>query len=116
MKMKRSQIVLGIVCICTSHLAINASKCLVSVEGIALIDQVMDSFSIAQVDICYERCTATLGCESINFYVENRLCELNNRTVENAPNKKVIDEKAVYFSNPNPGKTPKARSVNTLQI
>ncbi|XP_028512646.1 fibrillin-1 [Exaiptasia diaphana] len=100
-RMKLLPFILAVLCICAYQVA-NASKCKVTVGGIALVDHVMESFLMDNIDSCYKKCAETGGCESINFYNSNSTCELNSRTVENAPIKTVLNKDASHVMNPNP--------------
>ncbi|XP_028513997.1 ryncolin-1 isoform X2 [Exaiptasia diaphana] len=67
-----------------------------------LVNHVIETLNIGDIDSCFRTCAAKPGCQSINFYREKSLCELNSRTIENTPNMRVANEDSVYFTIPDP--------------
>ncbi|KXJ15628.1 hypothetical protein AC249_AIPGENE21208 [Exaiptasia diaphana] len=67
-----------------------------------LVSHVMENLTIGDIDRCYRTCAAKPGCQSINYYKEKSICELNSRTIENTPNARVANEDSVYFMIPDP--------------
>ena len=75
-------------------------KCHYSVKGVALKDHVIENFTCPNnIGDCIVKCVVTQDCESINYYGKQFHCELNNRTIENAPEYKVFDSQSTYFEN-----------------
>ncbi|KXJ08907.1 Coagulation factor VIII [Exaiptasia diaphana] len=65
-----------------------------------LVNHVMETLTIGDIDSCYRTCAAKPGCQSINYYRDKSLCELNSRTIENTPDMRVANEDSVYFTIP----------------
>ena len=76
-----------------------SEKCHVPIAGIQLKDHVISSINVGDIHSCFVSCVAKPRCESVNFYKSKSLCELNSRTIENMPLKKVSNKDSVYFQN-----------------
>ncbi|KXJ21382.1 Mucin-like protein [Exaiptasia diaphana] len=65
-----------------------------------LVNHVMETLTIGDIDSCYRTCAAKPGCQSINYYRDKSLCELNSWTIENTPHMRVANKDSVYFTIP----------------
>ncbi|KXJ21344.1 hypothetical protein AC249_AIPGENE19604 [Exaiptasia diaphana] len=76
------------------------ANCHTSLWWTHLANHVMETLTIGDIDSCYRNCAAKPGCQSINYYRDKSLCELNSRTIENTPDMRVASEDSVYFTIP----------------
>jgi len=76
------------------------SKSQLSLLGIMLKDHVIYSVSKDSPLDCWNTCKDDVRCQSLNFFINTRLCDINNRTVEHAPDDAAKVPDIVYFSNP----------------
>lgn len=79
-------------------------KCVTSIQGIFLSKQNYKSVFVKDMFVCYYLCKDDTVCQSINFYKDRKLCELNNRTRSVRLSNVVPDSNAVYLDNPFRGK------------
>lgn len=87
---------IGIHCIIVFQKA--EADCRTSVKGMQLANRVMSALNhIGDSNICYRTCATISGCQSINYYKDKSLCELNSRTIENSPHMTVFKGDSVYF-------------------
>ncbi|XP_031549487.1 uncharacterized protein LOC116287020 [Actinia tenebrosa] len=79
-----------------------ASQCLQihSVKGNKLIDHVFKRNAGIDLMRCFQNCKADRQCQSINFKVNESVCEFNNRTREARPLYFVAVDEWLYFNNP----------------
>jgi len=71
-----------------------------SISDIILKGHAIKSFSKDDVMACWDMCSNDVRCQSINFFISQRLCEINNRTIEHAPEEAVKVPDTVYITNP----------------
>jgi len=76
------------------------SKSRVSQLGIMLTDHVIFLTSKDSPLDCWNTCKDDFRCQSLNFFINTRLCDVNNRTVEHVPKDAVKVPDTVYFTNP----------------
>lgn len=83
------------------HLAvITAKQCKpveVSSAGKALKNHTFRSTAVASVFECQVVCEQDLQCQSYNFFIPEKICELNDRTKEGRPQDYVTDETRFYM-------------------
>lgn len=79
-------------------------RCVTSKQGIALLKQTYKSLPVKDMFVCYYLCKEDAVCQSINFYKNRNLCELNNRTRSVRLSNVVPDSNAFYLDNPFRGK------------
>lgn len=79
-------------------------RCVTSIQGINLSKQNYKSVFVKDMFVCYYLCKEDTVCQSINFYKDRKLCELNNRTRSVRLSNVVPDSNAVYLDNPFRGK------------
>ena len=80
------------------------STCLTSLSNTVLKDHVISSFSTSIINECWQACKDDGRCQSLNFFLKQQLCEINNRTIELAPKDAVQASYTSYFDNPYKGK------------
>jgi len=78
--------------------------CVTSIQGIALWKQNYKSVLVKDMFVCYYLCKEDDVCQSINFYRDGNLCELNNRTRSVRLSNVVPDSNVFYLDNPFRGK------------
>ena len=76
------------------------STCHNSISDVILKDHVIFSLSTDYLIDCWGVCEDDGRCQSLNFFIELHLCEINNRTIENRPEHAVIVPDTIYYSNP----------------
>ena len=79
---------------------ITANQCKpveVSSAGKALKNHTFRSTAVASVFECQVVCEQDLKCQSYNFFIPEKICELNDRTKEARPQDYVIDETRFYM-------------------
>ena len=79
-----------------------------SVNGKALRGHTFKTSEVRSLFECQVLCENELKCQSYNYFITSKLCELNNRTKEARPNSFVPDESSFYMKSwPNRGTTLK---------
>lgn len=81
-----------------------SERCVTSVQGISLSNQNYKSVLVKDMFVCYFMCKEDPVCQSINFYKDRNICELNNRTLSVRLSKTESDSNAFYMDNPFRGK------------
>ena len=77
----------------------------VSIFRKALKGHTIDKFHVIRPDVCIKRCQIEPRCQSINYVMEENICELNNRSKKVRPEDYVTDERRIYMTVPfNKGK------------
>ena len=75
-----------------------------SVNGKALKGHTFKTSAIQSLFECQVLCDNELKCQSYNYFILNKICELNDRTKEARPYSFVPDENSVYMKSwPNRG-------------
>lgn len=69
----------------------------VSSAGKALKNHIFRSTAVASVFECQVLCEQDLKCQSYNFFIPEKICELNDRTKETRPQDYVTDETRFYM-------------------
>ena len=76
-----------------------------SISGKALMGYTFKSLAVRAPFECQVLCENTFHCQSYNFFLPRKICELNNRTKEARPRNFVTDEDRFYVRSwPNRGK------------
>ncbi|XP_031556394.1 uncharacterized protein LOC116293141 isoform X1 [Actinia tenebrosa] len=75
-------------------------SCISSTRGLVLAHHVYMSFKTSDPLKCYHECTSDIKCQSINYYRNTQICEMNNRTAGLKPQYIRVDQSAVYLDNP----------------
>ena len=103
----RTQSILGVLCtVVFLHLvfrmlranAIGKCKSQVSASQKALLGYTYDAFGVSSPDVCVKRCDKEQKCQSINFFIGERICELNSQTMEARPGNYVTDPGRFYMT------------------
>ena len=68
-----------------------------SVNGYALKDHTFKTAVVKAPFDCQVLCENELTCQSYNYFIPGKICELNNRTKEARPSKFVPDEARFYM-------------------
>ena len=63
-----------------------------SANGRALKDHTFKSYVVRTPFECQVLCEKEITCQSYNYFIPGKICELNNRTKEASPDKFVPDE------------------------
>lgn len=72
----------------------------VSIFRKALKGHTIDKFHVIRPDVCIKRCQIEPRCQSINYVMEENICELNNRSKKVRPEDYVTDERRIYMTVP----------------
>lgn len=64
----------------------------------ALKSHTFDKFYVNRPDICIKTCMNEPRCQSINYVMEENMCELNNRSKEARPENYVTDPGKIYMT------------------
>ena len=64
----------------------------------ALKGPTYDTFRVNSPDVCVKRCVKGKQCQSINFVIDESICELNNRSMEARPDGYVTDPRRIYMT------------------
>ena len=70
-----------------------------SIRGKVLKNHVIKTGSAERIDDCFKQCMGHSGCHSSNFYQEERLCELNDKTHASHPEDMREEPLANYMVN-----------------
>lgn len=88
-----------------------------SVNGKALKGHTFKTSVIRSLFECQVLCENELKCQSYNYFIPSKICELNDRTKEARPYSFVPDENSVYVKSwPNRGMTMKTREAKEEKI
>ena len=68
-----------------------------SVRGKELKNHIFKSVTVGHPAKCYAVCETDLMCQSYNFFILKKLCELNDRTKEASPQDFLSDEMTFYM-------------------
>ena len=83
----------------------NCKPAEVSMNGQALKDHTFKTSVVRAPFDCQVLCENELTCQSYNYFIPGKICELNNRTKEARPDNFVQDEDRFYVRSwPNRGK------------
>ena len=75
-----------------------------SESGYALVDHAYKSFFTGRLASCYMSCNTQPTCQSLNYNVADKTCELNNDTKYFRPKHFVKKPAFVYAENPDSGR------------
>ncbi|KAL9989353.1 hypothetical protein ACROYT_G003894 [Oculina patagonica] len=88
--------------------------------GGALKLHTFDKFKVSSPDVCITGCQNEARCQSINYVMEESICELNNRSKETRPDDYITDQKRIYmtvsFNRVPIGSVPEVPAVSCLEI
>ena len=94
-----------------------------SESGYALVDHAYKSFFTRRLASCYMSCNTQPTCQSLNYNLADKTCELNNDTKYFRPKYFVKKPAFVYAENPDSGRlrhsfflSPKYASVTVHQF
>ena len=73
-------------------------------HGFMLKGHVFQSFTTDRLAFCYSACNTNLACQSLNFNLVNKTCELNSELNRSRPENFTKREIHVYAENPDRGK------------
>ncbi|XP_032218989.1 uromodulin [Nematostella vectensis] len=82
-------------------LTAHAHACETSSQGIALTGHAYKIMRTRDLFACYYKCTAEDKCQSLNYYDDSKLCELNNRTSAGKEIKLRAQRSAFHMASPN---------------
>ena len=68
-----------------------------SVRGKSLKNHIFKSVTVGHPVECYAVCEKDPTCQSYNFFIPKKLCELNDRTKETSPEDFEFDEMRFYM-------------------
>lgn len=69
-----------------------------SIYGSALKLHTFHKFKVKSPDVCTKRCENERKCRSINYVMEESICELNYRSKETRPGDYVTDPRRFYMT------------------
>ena len=73
-------------------------------HGFVLKGHVFESFPTERVAFCYSACNANPTCQSLNYNLGNKSCELNSESSRSQPHSFQENVIYVYTDNPDRGK------------
>ena len=103
----RTQTVVGALCtVVFFHLvsrrthanAIGKCKSQESAFQKALQGHTYDTFKVNSLHVCVKRCDKEEKCHSINFVIDESICELNKQSKEARPDNYVTDPRRIYMT------------------
>lgn len=103
----RTQTVVGVLCaVVFFHLvsrmaranAISKCKLQESAFQKALQGHTYDTFKVNSLHVCVKRCDKEEKCQSINFVIDESICELNKQSKEARPDNYVTDPRRIYMT------------------
>ena len=98
MALYRISVVWFFVCYATS-LAQECSRT-DSLKDYRLVGHVISSDKENSIWSCFQTCKTKFDCRSLNYNLDTFICEINNRTKREKPDKFVPMEGSVYVDNP----------------
>ena len=78
--------------------AIGKCKSQVSAFQKALQGHTYDTFKVNSLYVCVRRCDKEGKCQSINFVIDESICELNKQSKEARPDNYVTDPRRIYMT------------------
>ena len=84
--------------------------------GYALVDHAYKSFFTGRLASCYMSCTTQPTCQSLNYNLADKTCELNNDTKYFRPKYFVKKPGFVYAENPDPSKLLSSCFLSTKYV
>ena len=84
--------------------------------GYALVDHAYKLFFAGRLASCYMSCTTQPTCQSLNYNLADKTCELNNDTKYFRPKYFVKKPGFVYTENPGPGKSLSSCFLSTKYV
>ena len=87
-----------------------------SQSGYALVDHAYKSFFTGCLASCYMSCNTQPTCQSLNYNLADKTCELNNDTKYFRPTYFVKKPEFVYAENPDPGMLRSMRFLCTKYV
>lgn len=79
-----------------------------SKPGFFLVGYVLKSFTAERLAFCYSTCNTDPSCQSLNYNLASKTCQLNSESRKSQPNSFHAREGFVYSDNPDRGKSFKA--------
>ena len=76
------------------------ATCFTTRGDIILQNHVIYSQTRSHIGECWQTCEVDPRCQSLNYFVQKLLCEINNRTIDLAPEDAVNVPFTAYFDNP----------------
>ena len=68
-----------------------------SIGGMFLRGHTFKTYRVGLPEMCYFRCEEEVTCQSYNFVIAQKICELNNRTKEATPEDFMPDQRRYYM-------------------
>ena len=68
-----------------------------SIGGMFLRGHTFKTYRVGLPEMCYFRCEEEVTCQSYNFVIAQKICELNNRTKEATPEDFMPDQRRFYM-------------------
>ncbi|XP_032218987.1 delta-like protein 1 [Nematostella vectensis] len=78
-----------------------SATCATSTQGSVLTSHVINVTNQKTALDCYYHCLGHAFCQSLNYHVSTKLCEINNRTASGRDSYLRAKDDGVYFENPN---------------
>lgn len=66
--------------------------------GSALKRHTFETFKVNRPDVCITRCQNEPRCQSLNYVMEEGICELNSKSKETRPHYYVTDPRRIYMT------------------
>ena len=79
-----------------------------SKPGFFLVGYALKSFTAERLAFCYSTCNTDPSCQSLNYNLASKTCQLNSESRKSQPNSFHAREGSVYSDNPDRGKSFKA--------
>ena len=79
-----------------------------SKPGFFLVGYALKSFTAERLAFCYSTCKTDPSCQSLNYNLASKTCQLNSESRKSQPNSFHAREGFVYSDNPDRGKSFKA--------
>lgn len=79
-----------------------------SKPGFFLVGYALKSFTAERLAFCYSTCNTDPSCQSLNYNLASKTCQLNSESRKSQPNSFHASDGYIYSDNPDRGKSFKA--------
>ena len=83
-----------------NDVTVTEATCFTSRDNLILQHHVISSLKFPHIGDCWQTCKQDPRCQSLNYFVKSLLCEINNRTIDDAPKDVIYLANTAYFDNP----------------
>lgn len=80
-----------------------SAGCSSSIQGVFLRNHVINTAVLNDAASCYYFCKDIHICQSLNYHIKERICEVNNRTAFLRKSQMAYSPGVMYFENPDRG-------------